>query len=52
MKNRYHNRQNKLFNFESVNVCTKCRRTHLHYDAVKAGYNKCPECLYQESLAH
>ena len=35
-------------NFESVNVCVKCRKRNLHYDAVKAGYRKCPTCLHEE----
>lgn len=43
-------KQKKIFNFESVNVCIHCRRTNLHYDAVKAGYNTCPECLHQRYL--
>jgi len=45
-------KQKKVFNFTSVNVCINCRRTHLHYDAVKAGYNKCPECIHQKNMLY
>lgn len=34
-------------NYESVNLCRKCRKRHLDIRAVQGGEVYCPDCTYQ-----